>query len=533
MNILLVDDEAITIELLMSTITWKQFSFDHIYTASSAATARQLLCENKIEILLCDIEMPMASGFALLEWIRQENLAVECIFLTCHADFSYAKEALKLGSIEYILKPIQAREVEDAIRKAVKKHTEISALAAQSRSWQKNRSYLYRQFWTDLISGTIEPVQEILSADLEARNLTLDLSLLYFPVLISAVFRDSSLDHALRRKQIHTYHTIAKSVFAQTDSPIYPIYQSDGTLLILQEILPSKASLAVQEAERLCDRFLTQVKEMGEAKNYCYLGSPCAITLLPEEVENLQTLAYQNVVLDHQILRGNCYERLTVPTFNTSLDSWQVLLEQQNFSKLRSEILHYLNQPHIKRQMGPAFLQQFYLEYYQMLVAFTCSRQLILTEILPPERCLSLSTEAVRSLESMLSWISYSTQEMEDYFLSPAASTPVQKVKEYIADHLCENLTVTAIADYVHMNSSYLTRIFKKDTGYSIYHYIQEQKIHLAKQRLAASTQSIGEIALDLGYQSYVSFSRAFSKITGMSPKEFKQHMMGGSPHEK
>ena len=120
MNILLVDDEAITIELLMSTIAWDSFSFDYIYTASSAAKAKQLLSENKIEILLCDIEMPMASGFALLEWIRQENLAVECIFLTCHADFSYAQEALKLGSIEYILKPIQACEVEAAIRKAVK-----------------------------------------------------------------------------------------------------------------------------------------------------------------------------------------------------------------------------------------------------------------------------------------------------------------------------------------------------------------------------------------------------------------------------
>ncbi len=65
MNILLVDDEAITIELLMSTIAWDSFSFDYIYTASSAAKAKQLLSENKIEILLCDIEMPMASGFAL------------------------------------------------------------------------------------------------------------------------------------------------------------------------------------------------------------------------------------------------------------------------------------------------------------------------------------------------------------------------------------------------------------------------------------------------------------------------------------
>lgn len=533
MNILLVDDEAITIELLMSTITWDSFSFDYIYTASSAAKAKQLLSENKIEILLCDIEMPMASGFALLEWIRQENLAVECIFLTCHADFSYAQEALKLGSIEYILKPIQACEVEAAIRKAVKKHTETSTLAAQSRSWQKNRSYLYRQFWTDLISGSIEPVEETLSADLEGRNLTLDLTLLYFPVLITTVFRDASPDHGLRRKRVHVFHTMAKSVFAQAVSPCYPISQSDGTLLIIQEIPPSKASLAVSEAEALCERFLAQEKETEDAKNYCYLGSPCAITRLPEEVESLQTLSYQNVVLDHQILRSHCYERLTVPTFNTNLDRWQALLEEQNFLGLHSEIIRYLSQPHIKRQMGPAFLQQFYLEYYQMLVAFTCRRQLLLTEILPPERCISLSAEAVRSLKGMLSWIKYSTQAMEDYFLSPAASTPVQKVKEYIADHLCENLTVTAIADQVHMNSSYLTRIFKRDTGYSIHHYIQEQKIHLAKQRLAASPQSIGEIALDLGYQSYVSFSRAFSKIVGMSPKEYKQQLMGGAPYEK
>ena len=52
---------------------------------------------------MSDIEMPGESGLQLLEWVRNEQMEIACIFLTAHADFTYAKTAMRLDSVDYIL----------------------------------------------------------------------------------------------------------------------------------------------------------------------------------------------------------------------------------------------------------------------------------------------------------------------------------------------------------------------------------------------------------------------------------------------
>lgn len=106
MNLLIVDDEVVTIKGMMDGIDWKACGIDgSIWTAYSAERARQILMAQQVDILLCDIEMPGDNGLDLLRGIRAENQEIACIFLTCHASFEFAQEAIALGSIDYILKP--------------------------------------------------------------------------------------------------------------------------------------------------------------------------------------------------------------------------------------------------------------------------------------------------------------------------------------------------------------------------------------------------------------------------------------------
>ena len=65
--------------------------------------------------MLCDIEMPMESGLDLLDWLRQRGMTTRCIFLTAHAEFRYAQEALRLGGFDYIMQPAPYEQVADAV----------------------------------------------------------------------------------------------------------------------------------------------------------------------------------------------------------------------------------------------------------------------------------------------------------------------------------------------------------------------------------------------------------------------------------
>lgn len=84
------------------------------------------------------------------------------------------------------------------------------------------------------------------------------------------------------------------------------------------------------------------------------------------------------------------------------------------------------------------------------------------------------------------------------------------------------------IAQNVHLNPDYLTRIFKKEVGVSISRYIIYRKMDIAKRLLLETDESIGEIALKVGYYNYSSFNRIFTKFVNMSPQQFKNSHKNG-----
>ena len=70
MNLLIVDDEMFAIQGILDDVPWEQLKFDNIYTANSYAQAVNIFRSHKVDILLCDIEMPMGNGLDLVQWVR-------------------------------------------------------------------------------------------------------------------------------------------------------------------------------------------------------------------------------------------------------------------------------------------------------------------------------------------------------------------------------------------------------------------------------------------------------------------------------
>ena len=84
MNIILVDDETAMLDILQQVIQWEELGIKKVYTARNAEQAKELLQEKKIDITLCDIEMPKESGLDLIEWIQGLYPSVVNIILTGH-----------------------------------------------------------------------------------------------------------------------------------------------------------------------------------------------------------------------------------------------------------------------------------------------------------------------------------------------------------------------------------------------------------------------------------------------------------------
>lgn len=112
-SILLIDDEIVALNALETRIPWHKYGVDKVYKAFSMQQAQKLFQEYAIDIMFCDIEMPQGNGLELFEWVKSFYPYVECVYVTCHADYDYMRQALKLGSFDYILKPVDEEDVDD------------------------------------------------------------------------------------------------------------------------------------------------------------------------------------------------------------------------------------------------------------------------------------------------------------------------------------------------------------------------------------------------------------------------------------
>lgn len=121
MNVLIIDDFNPIVETIRNNIDWGKLGVKEVYQANSAKQAKLILANFRVDVMLCDIEMPEENGLELFSWAKERFPELECIFLTSHAEFDYAISAIKLGSFDYVLQPAKFEDIESAVSRAIQK----------------------------------------------------------------------------------------------------------------------------------------------------------------------------------------------------------------------------------------------------------------------------------------------------------------------------------------------------------------------------------------------------------------------------
>ena len=121
MKILVVDDEPIAVQGVVDSVDFKKLGFCAVYTAECYTEAVEVLLREKIDLAICDIEMPDESGIELIEWMRKHSPQTESIILSGHDEFDYARQAVRLDCLEYVLKPVRYEVLTEVVERAVRK----------------------------------------------------------------------------------------------------------------------------------------------------------------------------------------------------------------------------------------------------------------------------------------------------------------------------------------------------------------------------------------------------------------------------
>ena len=524
MELLIVDDEQSAILAVVKGVRWEKLNFTGVYTASNIAEAKEKLNLHNISVLLCDIEMPMGSGLELLEWVNENKPGICCVFMTCHADFTFAQQALHLGSFDYILKPLDFENLEKVLGEASLKVSQEAQLKRAGEYWEKGRKAVEKQFWRELFIGDITANKSSIAGYIKRSHLDIAVDAGFVALLICPKRIPENLSSEDRKLFRFALRNITEEILRMKEVRTEIETMSEDKILA---VLTVNENIREEELERMirtkCESLVEAADTYLHMLVCCYVGEKVAINDIPAQIEQLHTMDFNNFVLYKMVLFTS--QAAAIPQELKYIDFIEERYQkyQGSFTSLMEEIQQILTAQAGRIILDREFMTQFYLGMYYIMNEFSRKNNVFLGELVDADKNRRLLQKSENSMGDLVEWLSYIRETLQAFEKDEAyRETPVNKVREYIGEHLEEELTVEKLAGVVHLNPDYLNRIFKKELGVPLSKYTIQQKMERAKWLLSHTDWQIGEVAASVGYYNYSSFNRSFSKTVGQSPQEWK-----------
>ena len=518
MTVLLVDDQINILSGLISGLDWDALGITSIRTAESAAKAKKIFENEKIDLLLCDIEMPGENGLSLLRWVRKNGHDTVCVFLTSHADFLYAKEAIQLGCFDYILQPARYEEIQSTVSRAISRLKSVHAdkeLKQYGLYAKNNPSHLFQNLFNDWLSEDSAQIPALSSA----------LGTLYPDIRKDS---DCSLicGHLLRwhkepwpsQEWEYALNNILSEVCENACYKVIP-FSIDRTSLGWFLYVPAERFPRPEALLESLNTVYIMAARLFSCDFAFYLSPTASLEQIGGQARKLLCAKRNNVFQKSGVFPLEDLEEAPSPAIGADVIQvrrWQELLMEGNGATLQEEIFKYLDELASREILNHTFLKNFWLQFQQIALNVFWYKGLNAESLLPilnrgmNAQYIDEIKNAVREIAGQFNWMHVPKKETEI----------TKQIETYINGHLDQPLTVSDVANALFMNPDYISRVFKSKNGLSLKEYIINEKMHSAQTLLQTTTLPVSIIASKLGYDNYSYFSQVYRKTMGISPTD-------------
>ncbi|WP_160689613.1 response regulator [Clostridium sp. C2-6-12] len=525
MNIIIVDDSIQTVKAINASIEWEKLGITKVYTAYNISQAKEIVENNDIQIIICDIEMPHGSGLELIEWVKVNSPQTENILLTCHAEFEYAKRAIELGSFDYLVKPIPFKELENKISQLISKIQASSKLKKHSEYWNNSQKQIEGFFWYELITGKITGDCEEIEAYAKKKNVSYNKEIKYLLILLTKKRVISRLEEWNENSLSFALENIAKEIILNEIPSSNMTVWEEEIIIIVPEIDNKETNL--ENIKKSCINYIIECNKYLGCSMTSYIGRYVSGQDLAEEFTELQSLDKNNVSfiskvidLNNSKLNEDKEKEILLP----NISEWSLMLYNGESENAVKEVKKYIDELVKAERINRRMLNNLHQDILQMLYSFLEQKGIQAHQLFDDEESEVLYVKATKSIDGMIKWVTYVFNKSVSYVEEVTKSqTVIEKVKTYIKENYNKDISREDIANHVFLNPDYLSRIFKKATGLSLTEYLTEQRIEKSMQLLTTTNTQISSIADEVGYNNMNYYSKIFKKLTGTTPVEYRK----------
>lgn len=534
-KVFLVEDEMVIRRGIKNSIDWEKEGYIFCGEASDGELAYPMIIKEKPDILITDIRMPFMDGLELCKLVKKELPNIKILILSGYDEFDYAKEAIRLGVTEYLLKPISSGKLLEALNgvsESIRREKEDKDLVRKyMEEMRENTEHEKQKFFEQMIAGNLSMADALETGKKYEMNLSAGMyNLLLFRFTLGEENRKSG------------------ELLGEAEYAIEKLTERLEYVFEFQRGVEGWAFLLMADnEEQMSERVKELSKDLEEImKNYSTIayfggiGQPVArLRELEESFREAEralaarfTMELNRIISVEDIRMAQNVDTLDdieITSFG-EIEKTRTMLEKFLNNGAEDEIDEfvdvYINELPEENLKSVLMRQYIIMDAYIVMMSFCEKIEGIEGEMQAQSEELKNSMKTSQTLEEIKNYIRMLLKKIigvRDTISGRRYSDIIEIAKDQIRKtYMSDEISLNTIAAEVGMSPSYFSSIFSKEMGKTFVEYLTEIRMDRAKELLMCSSMKTSEIGYEVGYKDPHYFSYIFKDPQNCTPKEFR-----------
>ncbi len=536
LRVVIIDDEVLARVGIKSMMDWAELGCEVVGDADNGESGLELIRKLKPDIVITDIKMPVMDGLELMERVKRENRHIKFIVLSSYDEFQLVKQAMKMGTEEYLIKlDLNPQLLASTVKTVIDK---ISAEVMEKNEQNRLEMYLRRdkralteEFFKKLI-GKLIPSKNDLYDTVKHLGIELWEERLYCAVVSVKDIRNR--DRYAKKEDMELFDFYVMNITEEITNDYFSGYtvrtDTDQFTIVFSVKEPMDRKLYRETVEKMGKRLIEMLNQ------YVGIAVSIGISNAHSGFFDLNQAYHEGVkAVDHSFFVGagqviffsdlsgklEKESHIRVQSYRAEMAK---ALEMQDISAIErvfDRVIEVFKSGGINR--GQAYDLCYQTAYMVSdTVDFEGNEP---GKPLDAGKSLYETITGNNTLPEMMKWMENLKNTVCTALSTKGDLDPnvrlVAAAKKYIHENYKKDLTLNDVAAVLNISHCYFSTIFKNIAGINFIDYVTNVKMSEAKKILLESDCKVYEVAKMLGYENAYYFSRVFKKVTGMTPSEF------------
>jgi two-component system response regulator YesN len=535
-KVMLVDDDYPVLEFLSEAIVWEDFGCTLQGCYENGAIALERALKEMPDILITDIGMPKMNGLDLIGKLKAEKPNLQVAILSCHSEFHYAQQAMKLNVQDYLLKDaLDTSALEKLLlqfKQSLEQQEQVQLHQHQLQNMVDRNQELHKEKFirNTMHQPIIDPHDWLVEA--KAFGLAME-GMACMPIMgfidgYHLVKQRFQSDDILR----FAIYNVIGEVTRSTGSPVAHFAYGTKESFFLYPFHPTLKVNPLDEAARHMKEIQTALRKYLKISISFIIGNNC---YQPDELKtNLNDLLSSTIQRFYQE-EGTIKKKQMLIDHKLDAFSWYDQASNE-FREMMVKKEADMVMPTVKYWM--AFLKEHRfppetVKDWVLKLMLDLKLKLQSLQYFRPRSTVDILHKEILEMDSLLEMENWITQFLQTAIKlareidGKSKRTEVMEACHYVSLHLEKRISLEEVADHLFLNSSYFSRLFKKETGETFIEYVTRMKMSRAKELLDQTSLSVGKICETLGYDNQSYFIKIFKSAVGVTPLEYKGQKKG------